>query len=130
MHTREVVEKGFASFQSGDISSLFALYDPNMEYHVTGSDKIPYAGVYKGLEEIQAFFGKLADYMEYTHFEVKDLICEGSKSIAIIEQAGLVKPTGKTFRFETIHLHEVEDGKFIRFKDFPDSAAIEAAFTP
>ena len=54
-----VVRRGYAAFNSGDMTTLRELFSHDVAQHVPGKSQL--AGAYKGVEAVLAYYGKLAE---------------------------------------------------------------------
>ncbi len=52
-----VAQEGYAAFARGDIQALLNLYTEDVEYVIPGAPNIiPYAGTYRGHDQVAQFF--------------------------------------------------------------------------
>ena len=66
----EATRKGYECFQRGDIPGLIRdLLDDNCTWVTPGpKDKLPWAGIFKGKQEIANFFGSVGENLEFSEF--------------------------------------------------------------
>lgn len=55
----DLVRRGYAAFNSGDIDTLMGLFSNDVVQHVPGEG--PFAGTYKGPEAVLGYYGRLAE---------------------------------------------------------------------
>ena len=54
----------YAAVPAGDLHTALAHLDPDIRITYYGTEKIPYAGDYRGIEEAMAFFAKVGQTIE------------------------------------------------------------------
>ena len=125
----QTVQQGYAFFNSGDIPNLLKLYSEDIEIIIPGpADIIPFAGVYRGQEQVVSFFGKLHEAMDFERFEPLDYIAQGDKVVVVGYNKGHVRATGQPTEEEWAHVFQMRDGKVARFQVFSDTAVTASAF--
>jgi ketosteroid isomerase-like protein len=55
----ELVRRGYAAFNTGDVDTLMGLFSLDVVQHVPGNG--PFAGTYKGPEAVLGYYGKIAE---------------------------------------------------------------------
>ncbi|GAC1372921.1 MAG: nuclear transport factor 2 family protein [Hymenobacter sp.] len=124
-----VVQEGYAHFSQGDIPGLLNLFTDDIEFIIPGpSQVIPFAGVYRGKEQVAAFFAKLHDAMDFERFEAQEYIAQGDRVVALGYSKVHVRATGKPNEEEWAHAFLMRDGKVARLQEFTDTAATVQAF--
>jgi uncharacterized protein len=69
----EIVRQGFTAFGAGDVDTLRRLIAPDIVWHAPG--RSPVSGTFKGIDEVLAYFGKLATITDGTFkAEVHDIV--------------------------------------------------------
>ena len=125
-----VVQEGYAAFGRGDIPALLNLYTEDVEYVIPGAPNIiPYAGTYRGPDQVAQFFSLLADAVEFEQFEPQQFIAQGDSVVVLGRGRGRVKVTGHSFAEEWAHALTLREGKVTRFQAYNDTAAVVLAFT-
>ncbi|WP_303310432.1 nuclear transport factor 2 family protein [Hymenobacter sp. BT730] len=125
----QTVQEGYSFFNKGDIPNLLTLFTDDIEFILPGAaDTIPYAGVFRGKEQVTTFFTKLHDAIQYERFEPQDFIAQGQKVVALGYSKGQTRSNGQIFEEEWAHVFELRDGKISRFQSFTDTAALVQAF--
>ena len=125
------VQEGYAFFNKGDITNLMNLYTEDIEFIIPGpAQVIPFAGVYRGKEQVATFFAKLNEAMEFERFEVVECIAQGDTVVALGYDKGRARSTGQPNEEEWAHVLRMRDGKVERFQVYTDTAATVQAFHP
>jgi ketosteroid isomerase-like protein len=121
----EATRKGYESFRRGDIPALISdLIADNCTWVIPGpKDKLPWAGTFKGKQEIANFFTQVGDNIEFTEFGPREMIEQGDTVVALGTMTGRAKKTGKTVRNEWAHVFKYSQGKVVFFQEYIDTAA-------
>jgi ketosteroid isomerase-like protein len=121
----EATRKGYESFQRGDIPSLLGdLIADNCTWISPGpKDKLPWAGTYKGKQEIADFFAHVERTLELTEFTPREMIEQGDTVVVLGTLAGRAKTTGKPVKNEWAHVFKFSQGKVVFFQEYIDTAA-------
>jgi len=121
----EATKKGYECFQRGDIPSLIRdLLDDECVWISPGpSDKLPWAGTFKGKQEIANFFAQVGQNLEFSEFAPREMIEQGETVVVLGTLAGRAKKTGKAVTNEWAHVFKFRQGKVVSFQEYIDTAA-------
>ena len=117
MEAKEIVQKGYDLFGSGDMEAFMnEIMHDDITWTFPGVEgKHPMSGVYKGRAECMSNFGKIPE--AWNEFSVKpiSMISEGNKVFVIVK--------GTAQGMDTLfgHYFEVEDGKMKVMMTFDDT---------
>ncbi|HZB93483.1 MAG TPA: nuclear transport factor 2 family protein [Stellaceae bacterium] len=127
----ELTRKGYEFFLKGDIEALLRdIIDEDCQWVIPGPrDKITWAGAFSGKVQIGNFFKLLAQNVEFTKFEPRQMIDGGDTIVVIGSAAGRMKSTGKDFKNEWVQVARYRSGRMIAFQDYSDTAQLAAALT-
>ena len=126
-NTQKIAE-GYALFNSGDVPNLLKLYSEDIEFIIPGpTDVIPFAGVYRGQDQVATFFTKLHEAMNFERFELLDYIAQGDKVVVVGYNKDHVRATGQPTEEKWAHVFQLRDGKVTRFQVFSDTAVTACA---
>lgn len=121
-----VVQAAYAAFGQGDMASMLALFTDDAVFTLPAA--LPWGGVYQGKAEIVTMFQKLAQHLDFTRFDVTQLLGAGELIVAVGRWEGLTKPGGKVTGTNFLMRWDVRGDKIARFEDFVDAGAVHAAF--
>ena len=81
----ETTRKGYELFKQGDISTLVKdIVDDTCTWITPGPrDKLPWAGNFKGKRGIADFFARVAQNLDITKFEPREIIEQGDTVVVI-----------------------------------------------
>jgi ketosteroid isomerase-like protein len=125
---KQVVLRGYQLFQNKDIQGLLELYADDIEWIGYESEYIPFAGAYRGKNQVAEFFSTLDQAQEAIRFEPQNVIAENDKVVVTGQAEWLVKSTGQKYDSFWVHVLTLQDGKVTQFQHYDDTAAAEAAF--
>jgi ketosteroid isomerase-like protein len=111
-----LVRTAYDGFMKGDLGPVFAALDENIVWSIHTS--APFAGEYRGIADVQAFFGKLDAAVEITKFDMPTLLAENDSLVALGYSAFTVKETGRTSEGMLVHVFRLAGGKVISFDEF------------
>jgi ketosteroid isomerase-like protein len=124
------VQDAYAAFGRGDIPALLTLLTDDVEWAIPGPpDVLPYAGTFRGREEVERFFTLLARAVEYEQFEARDFVAGGDGVVALGYEKGRARPTGRSFEGHWAMVFVVRAGRIAAFRSYEDTAATAEAFS-
>jgi hypothetical protein len=127
----KVVQEAYAAFGRGDVQAILDRLDDNVAWTaVYGSGpQVPQGGQRQGKPAVADFFKQLSSQVTFSTFEPREFIATGDKVVALGRYVGKT-PVGKTFDLDFAMVFTLRNGKVVRFQEFTDSAAVNAAYTP
>jgi ketosteroid isomerase-like protein len=130
--TAELVHSLYASFQRGDLATILAACDPEIEW-VSNADPelIPWGGHRKGVQQAKRFFAEIAEHVEFESFDPLRFFA-GEESVTVLGRTvARLKPSGRHFDSEWAHVFAFgPDGKVTMFREFYDTNALVRAYLP
>ena len=95
-----------------------------------GAAAMPFAKRYDDRSALRGYFdGLLADWsMQYC--TMNEFVAQGDTVVALGHYRATAKATGKQFDSPFAMVFTIRDGKIAEFREFTDSAAVNAAFQP
>ena len=126
----EIVREGYAAFGRGDIPALLDLLDDDIEWQavIGAAPHVPTAGRRSGKQAVAEFFRILGQTVEFSRFEPREFIAQGDQVVTLGFYEGRSKATGRTFAEEFAMVDTFRNGKIVRFREYVNAAAINAAF--
>lgn len=102
----------------------------DIEWFVPGpKDKLPFAGIWRGVDGVTEFSRLLNSTMQYNKVEIKEYIVDGDQVAAIFWGEGIARSTGKAFQSEILRLYSFKDGKIIKVRNFYDTSSYVSALS-
>ena len=124
----KTVESMYAAFATGDIPTVLAGLDPQVEWWEAENFIYAEGNPYVGPESVlTGVFMRLA--MEWDGFAVSptDVLDAGDTAIGRGHYSGTYKPTGKQVRAQFAHFFTFRDGKIVKFQQYTDTAQFKQA---
>ena len=119
----------FAAFGEGNIDGIVALLDPDIEIEFYGPAIIPYAGRYSGKAEARRFFETVLSSVDIHQFDPLDFFGDGDKVTVTGHLRLTAKSTGGGIESDFAHVITVRGDRWLRFRDFMDTAVAAEAFS-
>jgi ketosteroid isomerase-like protein len=119
----------YAAVPAGDLQGALAHLDPEVRITYYGTDGIPYAGDYRGIDEAVTFFTTVGRHIEILEMQVWKFIVQGDDLATWGRQRFRRLATGDEWESEFAHIITLRDGRWLHFRDFMNSALTLQAFT-
>lgn len=121
----EATKKAYETFKRGDIPSLLKDFiDDNCNWISPGpEDKLPWAGTFKGKQEIANFFAQVGQNLDFSEFTPREMFEHGDTVVVLGTSVGRAKKTGKPVKDEWAHVFKFSQGKAVFFQEYVDTAA-------
>lgn len=126
---RQLVMQGYQKFQDKDIRGLLDLFADDIEWIGVETEELPFAGTYRGREEVAQYFSQLDQAQEAQQFEPQTFIAEDDKVVVTGRSRWTVRATGQSYDNPWVHVFTIREGKVARFQQYNDTAAAAKAFT-
>jgi hypothetical protein len=127
MTNREIVTRGYETFNTGDIEASLALFDPDIEWHtyiVPG----PGGGLYHGHEGVRELWSEAKRVFGGFKNIPERMFDAGDRVVAFVRIEGVGAKSGVAVQARIAHVHTIRDGKVIRVESFEDrDEALRAA---
>jgi uncharacterized protein len=124
-----LVQSLYAAFGRGDVATIIAALDPNVDWTVNGrSSDYPMLGNWKTPAKVQEFFQGVDQYEKFTDFSPRDFYAVDERVFVLGHYAGSIKKTGKPFASDWVHIFTIRNGKVLAFREFNDTHQFVAAY--
>jgi ketosteroid isomerase-like protein len=126
----KVVQAAYAAFGRGDIPTLLGYMTDDIQWQpVLGTARhVPFAGERRGKASVAEFFKIVGESEDFEQFEPREFVAQGNTVVALGHYRAVTKATGKRFDADFAMVFTLRDGKVASFREFTDSAGINAAF--
>jgi ketosteroid isomerase-like protein len=116
-----------AVVQRGDMDFVRTLIADDCAWCGTLAPELAYGGRLQGPAGAGQFFGRMAETLKITRFDLDRYVCEGEDVAAMGVWGGIMHKTGKSFEANLALCFRVRGGKIIEFRGFEDTALTVAA---
>jgi uncharacterized protein len=124
----DTVRSHYDALARRDLEAALADIDDAAIWEFAGPSAIPFAGTWRGRSGVRDFLDAIRSTIEVREFKVERMIAQGDTVAVFGRERFLVKRTGKEWAVDWVQVHEVRDGRIIRFREYTDTAAIAAAY--
>jgi ketosteroid isomerase-like protein len=122
----EVVKRAYAAMERGDIPTVLALCDPEIEFD--NSNAVFDPAVFRGHPGLLDFFSQTADMWEAQRFEAEEFIALGEDQVLVSQRIVSVGRDDVETVARSANLVTLREGKAVHIKTFQTKAdALEAA---
>ncbi|HWT01045.1 MAG TPA: nuclear transport factor 2 family protein [Pyrinomonadaceae bacterium] len=119
-----IVRQAYDAFRGGDIQGVLNLLADDVDWLQPGPpDVIPFAGQYRGRDQVGEFFSRLGGAEEAELFEPLEFFASGERVVALGRYRGRVRATGRVNEVEWVHVFTVRGGKIVSHRQYSDTAA-------
>jgi len=125
-----IVQDAYAAFGRGDIQALLGYMTDDITWQpvIGTAAHVPFAGRRQGKAAVAEFFRIVSETEDFQRFELREFIAQGDTVVAIGHYTAKTRSTGKIFDAEFVMVFTVTNGRVCAFREFTDSAQINAAF--
>jgi ketosteroid isomerase-like protein len=119
----------FEAFGAADIPAILTFLDPDIAIEFYGPPVIPYAGRYKGMQQARGFFETVLSSVDINQFDAEEIYGVGDKVIVTGHLNLTARSTGRVIDSDFAHVITLRGARWLRFRDFMNTAEAVAAFT-
>lgn len=124
----EVTREIFARFGAKDVDGILERLADDVRIDFYGPPTIPYAGCYRGRRDARRFFETVLASVDVHEFAPEEFLAERDKVVVTGHLRLTARPTGRAIESDFVHVITVRDGRWVRFRDFMNTAVAHAAF--
>lgn len=118
----------YTAVPAGDVDTVLRHLDPDVRITYYGTETIPYAGDYHGIDEALTFLAKVGQSIEIVEMQPWKFIAQGDDLATWGRQRFRRRDTGHEWETEFAHIISLRDGRWLHFRDFANSALALEAF--
>ena len=124
----EATQQLFTAFAAQDFDTALQWVDDSVVIEFYGPETIPYAGIYHGKDGCRRFFETVHRSVEIHQFEPESMVAKDDQVFVTGHLRLTAKVTARTFESDFAHVITLRDGRWVRFRDFMNTAVAVAAF--
>ena len=118
----------FVQFGAGNIPGILELLDDDIVIEFYGPTTIPYAGTYRGKDEARQFFETVLSSVDINQFDPEEMLAVEDKVFVTGHLNLNPKSTNGVIDSDFVHVITMKNGKWLRFRDFMNTAVAAEAF--
>jgi len=122
------VQSIYSAFAIGDIPKILSILAEDVDWTFYGPSTIPFAGHYRGRDEMARFFTLIGANVEVERYEPREIEEGGDKVIVQGWQRVKARPTGKVWEAHFVHIYTFENGQPVKVREYYDTAPMVEAF--
>lgn len=123
-----IAQGAYEAFGRGDIPTVLATMDPDIEWDEPQAPDYPAGGAHRGPQAIaNEVFGTIPTYYEEFAVVPQEFVDAGDRVFVLGEFQGKGKASGTPYVAPFVHILTYRNGKLTRFQDYTDTATIVAA---
>jgi len=124
----EIIQQVYRDFAAGNMQSVLSYFDSNIVWVRPGEPDIPFAGTFKGFEEMQKMFAVIQGTIRLKSFAPKKF-CSNDNTVVVTGNDSVeVIATGKFYNSDWVQAFTLRDKKIIHVQVYMDTLAIAKAF--
>lgn len=120
----------YQAVPTGDLPTVLANLDSEVRITYYGTETIPYAGDYRGIDEAIMFLEKVGQAIEIVEMDPWKFIAQGDDLATWGRQRFRRRTTGREWESEFAHIITLRAGRWLHFRDFANSALALEVFQP
>ncbi len=133
MTLASTVQNIYAAFGRGDVPAILELVAEDIDWeYAPNRNEVPWLQPRRGRAGVGEFFGAVAANLEFSQFEVRNIL-EGERVVvALIDLTCTVKSTGRQLReVDEPHIWRFDErGRIVKFRHAADTLAQSRAWQP
>lgn len=128
-HDLRLVQEFYAAFKRGDITGVLDTLAGDVGWFIPDPlDTMPFVGQRQGGDQIARFIAKLTETEDADQFEPREFIAQRGKVVALGHYRWRLRPTGRSYASDLVHVFTVQDGRVSNFREYLDTHAWAAAY--
>ncbi|MBX7221788.1 MAG: nuclear transport factor 2 family protein [Blastocatellia bacterium] len=124
MTNLEIVQNLYLKFATGDIPAVLAALTEDVEWVMPGGAVLPFAGIWRGPQEVAHMFGKLAAALTFEVFEPQEFISQGNTVVVIGRSRDRLQADNRVVELDWVAVIRLRDGKVARYQVYEDTAVL------
>lgn len=125
----QTVRKIYEAFIAGNLQGILKPLANNVDWRIMGHyEKVPWAATWQGREALERYFGILAKALEIEVFQPDEFLVDGDNVVVLGHERMVARATGRLVEASWAQVWTFREGKVIRYREYSDSAAWEAAY--
>lgn len=123
----DIVQAAYAAFGRRDIPAILELLTDDVEWVYQAGSTLPYGGRFSGKQEVQRWFGVLAQAEDIQDFQPREFLAGADHVTAIGTLRAKALPDGDMFESGWVQVFNFKGDKVSRWIGTSDTAASVAA---
>jgi ketosteroid isomerase-like protein len=125
----ELVEEAWRCLARNDVPAFLRLSSEDILWEVPAMPGVPFAGTWRGRNQVALFFQTAAKAQDTLAFEPRQFIVDRDTVVVLGHFINRVRSTGKESRSEWAQVWTVAGGKICGMREFVDTLEVSRAFS-
>lgn len=125
-----IVEQAWEAIERRDFDALGQTLAPDIVWTIPAMPGVPFAGTWRGLEQVRTFFSVVEAAQEPIDFTPSEVIAEGGTVVVLGEFANRVRASGEIARSTWAQVWKVRGTLVASMVEFVDTHAVWRAYAP
>jgi uncharacterized protein len=126
----QLVQSAYRAASQGDMSALTSLLTTDIVWCLPQMSGVPFAGEWRGREEVEKFFATVAQSQELVEFQPEQFIAQDDTVVVLGYFTMRVRATDRISRSQWAHIWTLTNHQVSQFREYVDTAAVVAAHVP
>ena len=126
----DIIKEIFREFNAGNVPGVLKHFDQEIEWVRPGAPEIPFAGTFKGFQEVGRMFRLVNENIRVRSFDPGKLFSNEDSVVVLGTDTVDVIPTGKTYTTDSVQVFKFRDKKIIHVQAYIDTLMIYKTFQP
>ncbi len=114
----DVIKRIYQHLGEGDLDSILALCDEEVEWVVNGASTSDVTGAFRGIEGVRSFLATVDKAWMLQFSAPREFIEAGNKVVVLGEAKGKERATGESFQNRWVHVFTMRNGRIASFRLF------------
>jgi len=123
-----IVQGVYKAFGRGDLATILNQLAEDIDWAYPGPSAIPFAGTWRGHDQVRRFFAALMDAVDVQAFEVQRFVAQDDLVVVLGGERMRVKATGRSYETQWAHVFTLHQGRVVGFREYANTAAVAEAF--
>ena len=121
----QLIRNLYDSFGRGDIPTVLASFDPNIEWREAENFKYADHNPYRGPQAIvEGVFARIPQDIDNFRMNIENVVADGDSVVVLGRYLGAGKVTGQPLNAQFAHHYKLRNGKIVSFQQYTDTAQL------
>ncbi|MDB5312484.1 MAG: SnoaL-like domain protein [Gemmataceae bacterium] len=121
------LRRQYEAVVAGDFATALGLMAADVELDIVGPPCFPFAGRWRGRDEVGRALGRNVALVADQEPEVVSLTAQGDTVVVVARERGRGVPTGRTYDVHWVQVFRFRDGELVHVREVADTGSLLAA---
>src|SRR5690349_18651732 len=114
----ELVQQTYAAFGTGDVPTMLSGMADDIKWNSHYPEAVPIGGLWRGHDGVVKLLTAIGENLDVHQFAITEFLAQGNKVAVLGFEEATVKPTGRSYRNEWVHVWTIQDGKVVAIRTY------------